>query len=34
VRDRLADGWELVENVPRGALGNPVQDLIDRKSVV
>ena len=28
VRDRLADGWELVEHVPRGALGNPVQDLI------
>jgi SAM-dependent methyltransferase len=28
VRDRLADGWELVEHVPRGALGNPEQDLI------
>jgi SAM-dependent methyltransferase len=23
VRDRLADGWELVEHVPRGALGKP-----------
>jgi SAM-dependent methyltransferase len=28
VRDRLADGWELVEHVPRGALGNPEQDLV------
>jgi len=28
VRDRLADGWELVEHLPRGALGNPVQDLV------
>jgi SAM-dependent methyltransferase len=28
VRGRLADGWELVEHVPRGALGNPEQDLV------
>jgi SAM-dependent methyltransferase len=28
VRDRLVDGWELIEHVPRGALGNPEQDLI------
>lgn len=28
VRDRLADGWEFVEHVPRGALGNPQQDLV------
>jgi SAM-dependent methyltransferase len=28
VRDRIADGWELVEHVPRGALGCPEQDLI------
>jgi SAM-dependent methyltransferase len=28
VRDRLADGWEFVEHVRRGALGNPEQDLI------
>jgi SAM-dependent methyltransferase len=28
VRDRLADGWDLVEHVPRGALGNPEQDLV------
>jgi hypothetical protein len=28
VRDRLADGWELVELVPRGALGSPEQDLV------
>jgi SAM-dependent methyltransferase len=28
VRDRLAHGWELVEHVPRGALGSPEQDLI------
>lgn len=28
VRDRLADGWELVEHVPRGALGSPEQDLV------
>jgi SAM-dependent methyltransferase len=28
VRDRLADGFELVEHVPRGALGNPEQDLV------
>ena len=28
VRDRLADGWEFVEHVPRGALGNPEQDLV------
>jgi SAM-dependent methyltransferase len=28
VRGRLADGWEFVEQVPRGALGSPEQDLI------
>jgi SAM-dependent methyltransferase len=28
VRDHLADGWEFVEHVPRGALGSPEQDLI------
>ena len=28
VRDRLADGWEFVEQVPRGALGSPEQDLV------
>jgi SAM-dependent methyltransferase len=28
VRDRLAEGWELVEHVPRGALGTPEQDLL------
>jgi 2-polyprenyl-3-methyl-5-hydroxy-6-metoxy-1,4-benzoquinol methylase len=28
VRDRLAHGWEFVELVPRGALGNPEQDLL------
>jgi SAM-dependent methyltransferase len=28
VRDHLADGWQLVEHVPRGALGNPEQDLV------
>ena len=28
VRDRFAAGWELIEHVPRGALGNPEQDLI------
>jgi 2-polyprenyl-3-methyl-5-hydroxy-6-metoxy-1,4-benzoquinol methylase len=28
IRNRLARGWELVEHVPRGALGNPQQDLI------
>jgi SAM-dependent methyltransferase len=28
VRDRLADGWELVEHVPAGALGSPKQDLV------
>jgi SAM-dependent methyltransferase len=28
VRDRLADGWEFVEHVPRGALGSPEQDLV------
>jgi SAM-dependent methyltransferase len=28
VRDRLAAGWELVEHMPRGALGNPPQDLV------
>jgi len=27
-RDRLADGLELVEHVPRGSLGNPEQDLV------
>jgi SAM-dependent methyltransferase len=26
VRDRIADGWELVEHVPRGALGCPEQE--------
>jgi SAM-dependent methyltransferase len=28
VRDRLANGWELVEHMPRGALGTPDQDLV------
>jgi SAM-dependent methyltransferase len=28
VRNRLADGWDLVEHVPCGALGSPEQDLI------
>jgi 2-polyprenyl-3-methyl-5-hydroxy-6-metoxy-1,4-benzoquinol methylase len=28
VRDRLADGWELVEHMSRGALGCPEQDLV------
>jgi SAM-dependent methyltransferase len=28
VRSRLADGWQLVEQLPCGALGNPVQDLV------
>jgi hypothetical protein len=28
VRDRLAYGWELVDYVPRGALGNPERDLV------
>jgi 2-polyprenyl-3-methyl-5-hydroxy-6-metoxy-1,4-benzoquinol methylase len=28
VRNQLALGWELVEHLPRGALGNPEQDLI------
>jgi hypothetical protein len=28
VRDRLAEGWDLVEYVPGGALGSPVQDLV------
>jgi 2-polyprenyl-3-methyl-5-hydroxy-6-metoxy-1,4-benzoquinol methylase len=28
VRDHLADGWELVEHVPAGALGSPKQDLV------
>ena len=28
VRDRLADGWEFVEHVSRGALGSPEQDLV------
>ncbi|MGH7878924.1 MAG: hypothetical protein ACREQD_05450 [Candidatus Binataceae bacterium] len=28
MRDRPADRWELVEHVPRGAPGNPVQDLV------
>lgn len=28
VRDRLASGWELVEHVASGALGNPEQDLV------
>jgi len=28
VRETLAQGWELVELVPRGALGNPEQDLV------
>ncbi len=28
VRDRIADGWELVEHVPRGAGGLPAHDLV------
>jgi SAM-dependent methyltransferase len=28
VRDHLAEGWELVEHQPQGALGNPEQDLV------
>jgi SAM-dependent methyltransferase len=28
VRDRIAAGWELVEHLPRGALGCPEQDLV------
>jgi SAM-dependent methyltransferase len=28
VRDHISDGWELVEHVPRGALGCPQQDLV------
>lgn len=28
IHDRLAQNWELVEHLPRGALGNPEQDLI------
>ncbi len=28
VRERLADGWELIEHLPRGTLGNPEQDLV------
>jgi len=28
VRDRLADGWELVEHAPSGAPGHPAQDLV------
>lgn len=28
VRDRFANGWKLVEHLPRGALGSPEQDLI------
>ena len=28
VRDCLADAWEFVEHVPRGALGSPEQDLV------
>jgi SAM-dependent methyltransferase len=28
VRGRLSDGWELVDHVPRGALGNPEQDIV------
>jgi SAM-dependent methyltransferase len=28
VRNRLADGWDFLEHAPRGALGNPHQDLV------
>jgi SAM-dependent methyltransferase len=28
VRDRIADGWEIVEHVPCGADGNPPHDLV------
>jgi SAM-dependent methyltransferase len=28
VRDRIADDWQLVEHVPRGAGGNPAHDLV------
>ena len=28
IRDRIANGWELVEHMPRGAGGNPAHDLV------